>query len=249
MEDRYAKSSTVVTTQIPTKNWHEKLRDRLMLKRKIRVMILQLSGADASGSAGAVTASASLNWHWSWAWCAADQYETAARARDDLLATRDGIHIQREFHASLLAVAACAFSLEALHNELAPIVVDALTLSSWKRSKPSRAARAHQTLPRAGRLAATARADIGWLFGFRNGAVHPISRSLPPPMHPSGHSHVAQPEAAYTVENAKRALRLVRDSFAGCVDHPSRLARAWMVREGGGLIQAVAQIDRCTPTP
>ena len=30
MEDRYAKSSTVVTTQIPTKNWHEKLGDPTM---------------------------------------------------------------------------------------------------------------------------------------------------------------------------------------------------------------------------
>jgi DNA replication protein DnaC len=30
LEDRYAKSSTVVTTQIPTKNWHEKLGDPTM---------------------------------------------------------------------------------------------------------------------------------------------------------------------------------------------------------------------------
>ena len=30
LEDRYGKSSTVVTTQVPTKNWHEKLADPTM---------------------------------------------------------------------------------------------------------------------------------------------------------------------------------------------------------------------------
>jgi DNA replication protein DnaC len=30
LEDRYGKTSTVVTTQVPTKNWHEKLADPTM---------------------------------------------------------------------------------------------------------------------------------------------------------------------------------------------------------------------------
>ena len=36
LEDRYGKSSTVVTTQVPTKNWHEKLADPTMADADLR---------------------------------------------------------------------------------------------------------------------------------------------------------------------------------------------------------------------
>ena len=65
--------------------------------------------------------SAALAWYWVWAEISGEQFSAATAARKRLGESPAGqqhVPMTEEFHASLLAITACAYSLDALDNAL-----------------------------------------------------------------------------------------------------------------------------------
>lgn len=122
----------------------------------------------------------------------------------------------REVRASLVAVAAAAFSIDALANELAPFV-------GLKQGAggPARARILAAALPDA-----DVQADLTWLDGLRNGSVHFVGKSAPMVRHPAIKGVVPADVASYSVEASSKAvdvlLRVVNADCASC----SRCGRA-----------------------
>jgi hypothetical protein len=210
-----------------------------------------LVGTAAEGQVGNVTASASLNWHWNWAESAARQYTLARQARAELDANPSGGEcVPNEFYASLLAITASAFALEALKNELVSVGIAPTTVLAQipgvvrkNTSSITTADRVFDALTCACGVDATTGKEIDWLFVTRNAAVHPRSKMEPTKTHPSKYFSVPGPNATYALENARRAIVIVRNVFCACTASPKPAAQQWLDRASGGVVVPLQRID------
>ena len=207
-------------------------------------MTVGLTGLGSTSAAGAVTVQASVAWYLSWAECAIDHFEAARRERADMQrSSTPWLQLSKEFQASALTITVCAFALEALQMELAPIVVLEDVGRRWSAKRTSAASRAHQTLSLACSIPNGLSREIDWLFDLRGQAAHPASKMAPTALHPGMPSNVAEPHATYVVEAAGRALRLLAVVFDRLASAPRKVVATWVIGWQSGLISTVARID------
>lgn len=121
-----------------------------------------------------------------------------------------------ETNASMVAIGAVAFAIEAFHADVAPLV---------GRSADTRVARGKQrayvldtfrwNLDPANR----SQEDLAFVFDLRDDAVHFIGMNNPPERHPAIPTTVEREHLLFSVESAERSVeflvRVWRDLFTG----------------------------------
>ena len=121
-----------------------------------------------------------------------------------------------EMNASLVAIAATAFAIDAFHADVAPLL---------GRNPDARVARGKtrayvlDTFRQGVPEAKTWQKEFDWLFRTRDAEVHPISEFAPPVPHPAVASNVSVEVVRYSVEGSDRAVdilvRVWRGLFEG----------------------------------
>ena len=127
----------------------------------------------------------------------------------------------------MIAVAACAHSLDALYAELAELV-EPETPAKRKRRRGRWAEIADV-------LALSVNADVDeWrsrlqkLFQtLRNPAVHPDAKNEPPVRHPVLPTNVPPAYAIYCVESVRESVDLLLEILTTCVETPRSGIEAW----------------------
>ena len=111
--------------------------------------------------------------------------------------------IQPEMHASMVAVTAVSFAIDAIHAEIAPLV---------SRDPDPRTGRGRQwgymleTFRRASPAARTWQTDLEWVYALRDDAVHFHGEAHEPVWHPGLKTNIARENLAYSVESSERAV-------------------------------------------
>jgi hypothetical protein len=164
---------------------------------------------------------------WSnWSYIAVDHAGTARAEREALIKAWAGEHkdtspMLAETNASLVAIGAVAFAIEAFHADVAPLV---------GRSADTRVARGKQrgylldTFRHNLKAANRWQKDLNFVFDLRDDAVHFIGINNPPEMHPAIPTNVAREHVTFSVESAERSVaflvRVWRDLFANSARSP-----------------------------
>ncbi|WP_159048040.1 hypothetical protein [Streptomyces sp. WM6378] len=159
-----------------------------------------------------------------WAEIAIDQALTARRVRSEPVQPGGGKipgSVVREFQASMCAVAAASFSLDALFGSTG---VPPSIRKWWPGKRPNRPTAIREALKRAfdtGPVNTTWVAEFSWLFDLRDAAVHAEAVPKPSRLHPRG-MRTAQEHVDYSAESAARAVELALGVLLWCIDHPKR---------------------------
>ena len=159
---------------------------------------------------------------WSnWSYIAVDHARTARAEREALVESwrrepKDTSRMVAETNASMVAIGAVAFAIEAFHADVAPLV---------GRSADTRVAKGRQrdylldTFRRNLDPANRWQKDLAFVFDLRDDAVHFIGINNPPEPHPAIPTNVAREHLRFSVESAERSVeflvRVWRDLFAG----------------------------------
>lgn len=159
-------------------------------------------------------------WIW-WAQIAIEHETTAADARRQampLTPAGDGFGevFSREARSSMIAISAAAHALDALYGSVKSRVPE-----STAEDRPMhifdalRAAIYVRGSAGGGRWAA----ELKWLFGLRDAAVHFEEKAMPSVPHPTG-THSGVENATYALENANRAVALLIEVLETFVQQP-----------------------------
>lgn len=128
--------------------------------------------------------------------------------------------VQREFEASMIAVAASAFALDAFFASVVEHAPDA------RVSAGSRDATIYETFKRAFALShaqlTTVREPLRMIFRFRRDAVHPPATWAEPVLHPVFNLGMEPRFVRFRAENAINAQLLARKLIAVCVRKPKK---------------------------
>ena len=149
---------------------------------------------------------------WSnWSYICVDHAKVARRERDALVAgwagtSHDAERMLAEMNASLVAVAAAAFALEAFHADIAPSLGrEADARVGRGKARGYILATFREAMPAAGRW----QRDIEWLFKARDAEVHFVGEFAPLVRHPAIPTNVALETVTFSVEAAERAVDLL----------------------------------------
>jgi hypothetical protein len=193
--------------------------------------VVRDSGTHTSTAFVTATAKASSNMWIKWALIAMDHERTARVARSEAERVTDpqklGDPFEAEFHASLVALTASAFALEAFANHLDEWLGASVpkTVGQQYGGRVPAAVRVIQVLkdsfdigPNEPRWTAEVRA----LFDLRNDVVHfkPAWNELV--KHPTGKSDVVLETVIYSLERASRSVALAVEIMATCLGSPRR---------------------------
>lgn len=170
---------------------------------------------------------------WLWAEVAIEHGSLASEARAELLRAysegREAAAMKPELQEAMIAIAACAHSLDALYAELAEYVAPT-TVAEWEQAR-----RGGRWAEIAGLLALSVTADVeAWrarlrtLFTERrNPAVHPKAKAREPVRHPAIPVNVAAEYTIYCTENVEESLDLLFEVLTACVETPRTSIEAW----------------------
>jgi hypothetical protein len=167
-----------------------------------------------------------------WAEIAIEQTARARDGRAEALKTYEETatpHLGAELHPAMIAIAACAHSLDGLYAELAEHVAPE-TLAKWEeaRSKGGRWADIAAILELAvERDVEPWRSRLKTLFEDRNRVVHPKAKFQDTETHPALGLEVAAEYTIYTVEAAEESLTLLLEILSACVESPKPSIEAW----------------------
>ena len=154
---------------------------------------------------------------WNWAMIAiqhealaTDARRTAEHAKNSSLDTRQfSAALLQEMHASMVAVTASAFSIDALYAVMKPLIpVPPETIRAWNMRRTRRDRRVLEVLKLGFAIGAVAKqwaVDLAWLWDRRDGGVHFSESSKPLTAHPTG-TNTAQEQVDYSAEAASRAV-------------------------------------------
>jgi hypothetical protein len=158
-----------------------------------------------------------------WADIAIDQERLARDGRADLERGREvgECRPKAEFHPALIAVAACAHSLDALYGEFAQLVGPVEASKRWAQV--------------AGILELAVERDVEpWrprlqtLFtDLRNPAVHPKAEGKEALPHPVFEANAPAEYAICTVEAVRESVDLLFEILSACVEAPKAPVVAW----------------------
>lgn len=178
-----------------------------------------------------------------WAMIAVDHEVVARAARADGIARAVGVGeaIERELHASMVAIAAAAFAIEAWTK-----AVESYLPTPTKRARMSHT-QVVRTLERGFDVDASRDrwiTELFWLFKVaRDELVHPVEVETEPVPHPTG-TRTTVESALYSSETTTRAVDLMIEVLQTCFANPNRdvpeLAEE-VRRESGVLTQIVAR--------
>jgi hypothetical protein len=138
-----------------------------------------------------------------------------------------GQALEAEFSASLVAISAAAFALDAFYGAVkARAPLDAGLEAKWQKNHTSRAKQIVETLRRSFTIKRQAephlRTSVINLFHLRDWAVHPPSEFQPPQLHPDLGIGVEWRFAVYRAEICKGATQMVLAVIAQCLRKPKR---------------------------
>jgi hypothetical protein len=168
-----------------------------------------------------------------WAGIAIEQEPLARAGRAEVVRTHAAgeapFRLRDELRPAMIAVAACAHSLDALYAELAQLVGPE-TVAAWEDIR-----RHGRWSEVAGILDLALDVDVSeWrprletLFvRLRNPIVHPKAKAQAPTKHPALPTRVSPEHATYTVEAVEESVDLVLEILSACVDAPRSAVRAW----------------------
>jgi hypothetical protein len=194
--------------------------------------------ASGSGTAYAPTISVKSSLWNNWAPIAIAHSREARHHRDQWKAgsLRD---IQPEMHASMVAVTAVAFAIEALHADVAALV---------GRNPDARSGRGRQrgyvldTFRTATPAARIWQKDLEWLFGLRDTAVHFHGEQHEPVWHAGLETNIAKENVAFSVESAERAVAFLMAIFAA-IFGPDRQCPTPLAAWGAARSHVLAELD------
>lgn len=165
----------------------------------------------ASGSAtvGVPTISVKSNLWLNWAQIAIAHSREAREHRDQWKAG-SLTNILPEMHASMVAITAVAFAIEALHDDVAPLV---------GRNPDARSGRGRQwayvlaTFRLATPAARNWQQEMEWLVSLRDTAVHFHGEAHQPVWHAGLETNIAKENVAFSVEFTERAANFLLAIF------------------------------------
>jgi hypothetical protein len=189
------------------------------------------AGAVASAAPIGIKMRSRLMLHWGHIALEQERIARNARARlgQEHAASLDTRQMAVELHAAMIAIAACAHSLDALYSELAELVGPD-TLAQWERTR------------RGGRWAAVAgilelsfavdvdpwRPRLRTLFEERrNPAIHPKAKDKTPKKHPTLPTNVAAEYVTYSIESTVESIDLLIEILSACVNSPKPGLEKW----------------------
>ncbi len=153
-----------------------------------------------------------------WFDIALDHLDVARESHEALLAAISGgdsnavRHLEPECRASMVAMSACAFAVDAFYSsvqELAPI--ERALLTKWDENRLARYKRIAEVLRLAFRIGnesmGIVRDVLRQVFAFRDCAVHPPGNFRQPVLHPELATGVEWRFVAFRHDNAREALR------------------------------------------
>jgi hypothetical protein len=159
-----------------------------------------------------------------WAEVAIEHERLAREARERLVsdhAAGRAFDLARELRPAMVAVAACAHSLDSLCFEFLEFV------------GPARAQRRFEEIASALERSADVsdlrdwRSRLGLLFHRRDEAVHPERKTSRPLRHPGLPIRVAREYRDYSVESASESVDLLLDVLTACVESPKPAVEQW----------------------
>lgn len=181
-----------------------------------------------------------------WVDIAMDQVLLAHSAREQLLAAitdgdgnAKGKALIEECKASMVAISACAFAIEAFYDSVTErTTIQPSLAEAWKTSKPARHARIHQTFARAFLLtnerSKEIRHSLQQIFNFRNQSVHPSAAFTAPTLHPILNVGVERRFCLFRLENAHSVTKHSIAQIRHLVERP-RSAKAEMMEWCEGM--------------
>jgi hypothetical protein len=186
-------------------------------------IITKTGGATSKAFAGSVTVQIASNFWMKWLEIAAEHARIAreARARAEQAPAGSpemGQAFDDELKASLVAVTASAFAIDAWYIAVQPMIP-----TPQVGKKAGRDAWVIETLKagfKLGPAAARWGSQIKPLYRLRDGVVHHTSIFSEGQPHPTGLSNVAKENAVYTAEEAVRAVDLAVDVMTHCLATP-----------------------------
>jgi hypothetical protein len=205
-------------------------RREILGRRKGQTVSTGIAGEVNTASEITIATRTRLMLHW--AEVAIEQERSAREAREQLErdhAAGENLRLSTELHPAMIAVAACAHSLDALYAELAEHVGPE-TLVKWEETR------------RGGRWAEIAgvlelsfavevdpwRSRLRTLFvDRRNPAIHPKAKFKPAAKHPTLPTNVAAEYVVYSIESAKESLDLLLEILSACIAAPRPALEAW----------------------
>ena len=142
--------------------------------------------------------------------------------------------ITDEMYPAMMAIAAVAFALDGLYDQ-----VRGLAPPRPAKGRPKRQRLILETLKHAfaiGSYAQSWLAEFDWLDELRDPAVHPEHKAGPVVAHPSGWGNFAAEYTEYSANNAERALALLREVLQVCVETPKLASRTWAGGTGSSAL-------------
>jgi hypothetical protein len=147
----------------------------------------------------------------------------AIEAKDD---QAENVALSAEFHASLQAITACAFALDAFYariQQFAPVTADERarrTAKRWPRSKWVYDAVHRTTQPMSSESAKAVKAGLKGVYRLRDRAVHPAFELTPFIVHSGARIAVPEVMATFALENANAALAISVEAILRVADMP-----------------------------
>jgi hypothetical protein len=178
-----------------------------------------------SGVGGGVRAFITSNFDIKWFQIAVEHERAALEARDRAEATEDshefGVAFDDELKAAMVAIAACAFAIDAMYTQLSDML------------EPSQRRTFRESVKRPGRIVETFKAalELGkrgleWqtsipaLFEQRDELVHFRGKPYEAVMHPTGKSNVSRENVTYTAEATTHAVDLTLEVLTTAYTSP-----------------------------
>lgn len=192
--------------------------------------------AGTSGAVARLSVTTSFLLHWSD--IAIERAAAARRARSEEEASRASGRpstdaLQRELHASMVAIVAAALAIDALYGAVRDDAgVPAETRERWRANETARWKRILETLKHGFRVGPDAHgwsAELRWLFDLRDRAAHFEERVREPVERPLG-GYPAVERVEYAVESADRAVDLLLSILSACALRPKPGTAAWAGR-------------------
>ena len=165
--------------------------------------------AYASIAVSPPTISVKSNLWFNWAQIAL-AHAREARGHRDQWRAGSLTNILPEMHASMIAITAVAFAIEALHDDVAPLV---------GRDPDARSGRGRQwayvlaTFRSATPAARNWQQEMEWLVRLRDTAVHFHGEAHEPVWHAGLETNIARENVAFSAESTERAVNFLRAVF------------------------------------
>jgi hypothetical protein len=187
------------------------------------------------GAGGSVSLRISTRLLLHWARIAMEQELAAREARVELerrreraLATGAGLDLALELRPAMVAATAASSSIDALYGEVREKAgVSAELRDLWRAKGTPRYAQIYETLKRGFHAKREWRDGLQWLFRQqRDAALHATTGYDIPQTHPLG-VDTAPEYVIYRCEHAVRAVDLMLEVLATCVERPRPALESW----------------------